>query len=99
MRQRNISTTPPCENTYHELLRYLVQSSDPDAGELPFLVGLWDACLRNNGLSDKQAAAVQPYIEEANEFLDNFVWSPRVKPAIEYDRTNVVDLFGGKKGN
>lgn len=99
MRQRNLSTQPPAEHTYLEWLRYLVQSSDCAAGELPFLVGLWDACIRNKGLSEKQEAALQPYINEANEFLEAHVYLPMVQPkAVAADMTNVVSIFDHTRG-
>lgn len=103
MRQRNLSTQPPAEHTYLEWLRYLVQSSDSAAGELPFLVGVWDACIRNKGLTPKQEAALQPYIDEANAFLDAHVYLPQVEDlpqpiGVPCDMTNVVSIFDHTRG-
>lgn len=98
MRQRNLNTQPPKNNECAEWLRYLVQSSDPDAGELPFLVGLWSYVIKHKGISDAQLDALQPYIDEADDFLAAYVY-PRPAIAAEPDMTNVVSLFdkGGKR--
>ena len=95
MRYRNQTTQPPADNTYLEWLRYLVQSSDTAAGELPFLVGLWNACLIRKGLTEPQQAALQPYIDEANLFLQAHVYPPKTDESeqSDFDRTNVVDLI------
>lgn len=94
MRNRNLHTQPPENDTYLEWLRYLVQSSDTSAGELPFLVGLWEACIRAKGLTPKQEAALQPYIDEGNAFLDAHVYLPHAtQDALPVDMTNVVNIF------
>ena len=92
MRQRNLNTQPPVNTDVAEWLRYLVQSSDPAAGELPFLVGLWSYILKHKGLTDAQMDALQPYIDEADQFLAAYVY-PRPAICAEPDMTNVVSLF------
>ena len=100
MRPRNYNAEPPRDNTYSEWLRYLVQSSDPDAGELPFFVGMWSCCLFNKGLSAEQQTSLQPYIDEATLFLEVCVYEPAMRQK-NYDLTNVVSLndFAGDKDN
>lgn len=92
MRQRNLNTQPPTQHSYIEWLRYLVQSSDPYAGELPFLVGLWSYLIKQGGLTDAQMDALQPFIDEADQFLAAYVY-PRPAILAEPDMTNVVNLF------
>ena len=96
MRDRNLYTATPKNNSYREWLRYLVQSSDPEAGELPFLIGLLNDCIRANGLTEAQQKAVQPYIDEGAEFIKESVFN--FDDEIEWDQTNIVhfpDKTGG----
>lgn len=98
MRNRNINILPPQDNSYLEWLRYLVQSSDPGAGELPFLVGVWSCALHNKGLTEGQQTAVQPYIDEAALFLNTFVYDDEIDDEEAWDQTNLVhfpDKTGG----
>lgn len=57
----------PKEDTYSEWLRFICQTADDDDPSLPFMVSLWSYCLKNNGLTDKQIKAFQPYLERARE--------------------------------
>lgn len=91
MRNRNLHTPPPADNSYLEWLRYLVQSSPKEAGELPFLVGLWSCCLHNKGLTPAQQEAVQPYINEGDIFLCAYVF-PEPDLEADADMTNVVQF-------
>ena len=100
MRMRNLDTETPRHHSYDEWLRYLVQSSDPDAGELPFLVSMWSCCLLKSGLTVAQEAMIQPYIKEADEFIKTYVLN--LDPDDEkYDGTNVIQLhiFRNKQGD
>lgn len=86
MRHRNIETTPPRRDTYGEWLRYMVQSCEPEAGELGFLVSMWSCYSYNGHLSEEQKKLLEPYIEEARLWLLETGWGR------EDDMTNVVPL-------
>jgi len=89
MRNRNKLTPPPLSNTYSEWLRYMVQSIDPDAGELPFLVTMWGMMLTSKDpITQAQADMLQPYIEEANLFLQLNIYPQN----LVVDMTNVIKL-------
>lgn len=95
MRSRNPLTPHPENETCNEWLRYLVQSLEPQAAELSFLVSLWNYSLSHGGLTPKQIKALTPYIDEAVEFLkENFPIEKTVK-----HEGNVVSISGRIKNN
>ena len=59
----------PRDDTYTEWLRYMVQSMPLDAPEMSFIAGLLSYCLKHNGLTTNQRAAVNPYLEEARAWV------------------------------
>lgn len=93
MRHRNPAVCYPRDATCNEWLRFLVQSSPPDAGELPFLVSMWSYCLRFNGLTGKQRSALEPYFEEARAWIA----SAEGGDEEDVDGENVVKFPGGGK--
>ncbi len=75
--ERNPLTPPPMQETFNEWLRYLVQSSRPDAPELEFIAGLYSYCVKFDGLTPRQAESLKPMIEQArNELRKRGLWSP-----------------------
>lgn len=96
MRYRNKTITPPKNDSYAEWLRYAVQSSDPDAGELPFLVSMWNCSLVNKGLTVEQQEAIAPYLTEVFEFYNSLYTN--VNDPATWDKKNLVFLTDKRKG-
>lgn len=93
MRNRNLHIQPPENETFVEWLRYLVQSSDTAAGELPFLVSMWNCALFSKGLTEAQQAAVLPYITEGQLFLEAHVYAqPETAQPAPATGGNVIDI-------
>lgn len=51
----------PRDDSWRELLRFLVQSADADDPNLEFLAGLYSYSLHYNGITDKQADRIKGY--------------------------------------
>ena len=51
---------PPRDNSHSEILRYMVQTCDPDSPHLAFFVGLWNCALRQ-GLNARQLVWLDPH--------------------------------------
>lgn len=92
MRPRNASTIPPRDSSFVEWLRYLVQSSDPSAGELPLLVQAFAMALTPEGLSDEIKRLVDPFLGEASAWLAQQEALARAPAISVVDMTNVVHL-------
>lgn len=54
---------PPKSNLWVDLLRWMICVMDPDDKRLAFVAGCLSHGLRNDGLSDKQAAACQAILD------------------------------------
>lgn len=95
MRPRNASTIPPRDSSFVEWLRYLVQSSDPGAGEFPLLAQALAMALTPEGLSDEVKRLVDPFLGEASAWLAQQDALTRAPVLSVVDMTNVVPIRKG----
>lgn len=96
MRPRNASIPAPGAE-YPDWLRYLVQSSDPQAGELPMLVQAWSQTMEGQDLTADQKRFLSPFIAEGSAWLAELQATNRARAAkqtIAADMTNVVLIRG-----
>lgn len=52
----------PRNNSLDEMLRFYVQTADPDCLSLDFAVGLWSYYTEFRTLTDKQMRRIMPYL-------------------------------------
>lgn len=84
----------PRAHTWQEILRFIAQTMNPDDPYLDFVVSLWSYSIKNNGLTDKQAASIEKF---AHSYIDNF--NTKVWQAKKNYTGNVVSIDGGKNDN
>lgn len=70
MRCRNDSVVFPNMNSEIDILRYAVQSCDPDAGEFHLLVHAYSAYLTNGCLTKDEMFLIKPFLIEVIKYIN-----------------------------